>query len=617
MRAVRRSTTSRLWLVGTALIAAAAYLSYRLYELQVIDQPILAEKAQRQRLGTFEPDRPRLSVVDRNDAVLAVDEPVYDLYVHPFLLDRQAEILATRTLRSRKSGEPAIEKAQLTAQNRTVLREQLAHTLAETIGRPVEPLAKLLARQSRTVQIARGLSEGTHSRIRALDLIGLEFNTRHRRVYPEKTNSAALVGFVNYDGEGQAGIEQYYQKRLLLDSPGFRLPLGILGSPTPAALPGAWLADPAGERAVLTIDARLQRAARLALEKGVLANRVSRGTAIVLEPKTGEILALVVAPTFDNNRFAEYPPANFKNWAVSDLYEPGSTFKPINVAIGLTAKAFSPEAVVFDSGSLRFGKYTISNYDHKGRGALSVTRVLMYSDNIGMIKLMQHMKPGFYYDRLIELGLTRKSGIDLPGETRGLLPGREQFSRYPVQSATVAFGQGVALTPLQLARLHGAIANGGILLQPRIVRALVDADGRTVWLPEHREPKRIFSEEASAAVREMMMHVVAEGTGKPAQIPGYRLGGKTGTAQKANIGGHGYLVGKKITSFVAYLPARDPKYVVLVVLDEPKSENAFGSTTAAPIAREICQELIAYAQIPPSHPEEIVVKPATQPPKKP
>jgi cell division protein FtsI (penicillin-binding protein 3) len=604
MRALRRpDPIRRVWLVGGFVAAAALGLAWRLYDLQVLRQPELAGKAESQRLRLYEPDRPRLGIADRTGTPLAVDEPVHDLYVHPFLLNRRAEQLATRDLRKRKG-----DRAALIAEYRRTIRSGMATALAELLGKPAPALAALLDRPNTTVQLARGIPESARRRIEGLGLTGLEFNTRHRRVYPDKTNSAAVIGFVNYDGQGQFGVEQFYQKRLALSTPRLKLPAGLDAAPEPAVTPGELLADPGDHRLALTVDARLQRATRLALEKGAGKNRVSRGTAIVLDPHTGEILALSVTPTFDNNVYGASPTAHYKNWAVSDLYEPGSTFKPINIAVGLTAHAFRPETVVFDSGSASFGKYTIHNYDHRGRGALSVTRVLMYSDNIGMIRLMNFMKPGFYYDRLLELGLTRRSGVDLPGETRGLITTRTQFTRYPVQPATVSFGQGVALTPLQLARLHGAIANGGLLVTPHIVRHLEDEQGHPVWQPTLEQPRRVFSPEAAAAVREMMMHVVEEGTGKPARIPGYRVAGKTGTAQKANIGGRGYLVGKKITSFVAYLPARDPKYVILVVLDEPKSENAFGSTTAAPIVREICEELISYGRIPPSHPQELVPK---------
>ncbi len=605
MRSIRRQTTSRLWLVGGAMLAIAGALSYRLYELQVHQAPAFQARSLAQRVRTIRPDAPRLSVVDRANRALAIDEPIYDLYVHPYLIDRQAAQLATRLASKRKGVDRQALIAQLTSEQGRRLRSEMATVLSEATNRPLAELTAKLNRPSRTVPVARGLSETSYERVKSKGLVGLEVNTRRRRFYPEGQNSAALVGFLNYEGSGQGGIEQSYQKRLRPAGTDFDLAVSPSGAPI-APVPESLLSDPLTGRLALTVDSRLQRAARVALERGVKAVNATRGTAIVLDPKSGEVLAMAVAPSFDNNRYSQFPPAQFKNWAVSDLYEPGSTFKPINIALALSAGAIKPTTVIYDSGRAQFGRYSLSNYDRRGRGSLSVTQVLMYSSNVGMIRLMQQLNAATYFDKLKELDIRRPSGIDLPGETPGIITTKKQFVDYPVQAATVSFGQGIALTPLQLARLHGAIANGGLLVQPRIVRALEDDNGKTLWQPTLAPPKPVFTAEATAQVRKMMEHVVQEGTGKPARIPGYRLGGKTGTAQKANIGGRGYLAGRLITSFVGYLPAQAPRFVILVVLDEPKAGVIAGSTTAAPVVREICLELISYANLLPTHPQEIV-----------
>ncbi|MBW4697406.1 MAG: penicillin-binding protein 2 [Aphanocapsa lilacina HA4352-LM1] len=614
MRSIRRQTTSRLWLVGIGVLAAAGGLGYRLYDLQVTQASTLQERAALQRERTVKSERPRAGIVDRRGVALALDEPIFDLYAHPFLIDAEAKLLASRQASRQKGVDREALEAKLAAQHRQALRSEMARTLAQATGQPAAEIAARLADNRRTVALARGLGENARERIVQAKLPGLEFGSRRRRFYPDGANSASLVGFLNYDGQGQGGVEQFYHKRLTGASASYPVTFGSGGLPLASTLPTEAFEGFEPGRLALTIDARVQRAARLALERGVEANRVTRGAAIVLEPQSGEILAMAVSPSFDNNRYGEFPPAHFKNWAVSDLYEPGSTFKPVNVALALSAGAIRPDTVVNDSGSMSFGRYMLSNYDRRARGAISVTKVLMVSSNIGMIRLMQKMPPTAYYDKLREIGIGGAGGVDLPGETRGIITNRTQFAKYPVQVATVAFGQGVALTPLQLASLHGAIANGGMAIQPHLVRAFENDEGQVLWKPEHRPNKRIFTPEATAAVREMMMHVVEEGTGKPAHIPGYRIGGKTGTAQKANIGGRGYLAGKKITSFVGYLPAHNPRYVVLVVLDEPKSGNAFGSTTAAPIVREICQELISYGNLPPSHPQELLASASTKKP---
>jgi cell division protein FtsI (penicillin-binding protein 3) len=611
-QSLRHRSTLRLWLLGGLSLVGAGYLGYKLYQLQVTPDPRLATAFKQEHYQKISTDLPRRTVSDRNGTTLAIDQPVYDVILHPRMLDKQAKLLAE-------------QKKQDVGSVKRLLRSQLADQLAVATGLSPTTFTQKLQSKRKTVVLVKHISQSAKLRIQAIRFSpdakkkvrpeGFEFTARHKRIYPDQTNSAALIGFLNPEDKGLFGVEQKYESVLQSSSSSNR-PLQITktGVPLPEGMPAELITNATDAHLALTIDIRLQRAARLALEKGAKANNVTRGTAIVLDPKTGEILALAVTPTFNNNDVA-HGKKHFGNWAVTDIYEPGSTFKPINVAIALTAGTITPNTYVYDEGQMKFGRFTVSNYDHQGRGSLSVTQVLMFSDNIGMIKLMKTMRARDYLAHLEALGLRAKSGIDLPGENHALLADKFSFINYPATPATTAFGQGLALTPLQLIRLHGAIANGGMLIEPRIVRGLEDSNGALVSVrdlvkPTPHPPRRVFSPEAAHAVQEMMFHVVQEGTGKPARIPGYAIGGKTGTAQKANLGGHGYLKGKKITSFVAYLPAKDPKYVVLVVLDEPKSENAFGSTTAAPIAREICQELIAYAHLLPT---TIVKKPSARP----
>jgi cell division protein FtsI (penicillin-binding protein 3) len=612
-QSLRHRSTFRLWMLGGLSLVGAGYLGYKLYQLQVTPDPRLATAFKQEHYQKISTDLPRRTVSDRNGTTLAIDQPVYDVILHPQMLDKQAKLLAEQ------------KKKDVGSINR-LLRTQLADQLAMATGLSPTTFAKKLQSTRKTVVLVKHISQSAKSRIQAIRFSpdakkkirpeGFEFTARHKRIYPDQANSAALIGFLNPEDKGLFGVEQKYES-ILQSSSSSNHPVQITktGVPLPEGIPTELMTNATDARLALTIDIRLQRATRLALEKGAKANSVTRGTAIVLDPKSGEILALAVTPTFNNNDVA-HGKKHFGNWAVTDIYEPGSTFKPINVAIALTAGTITPNTYVYDEGQMKFGRFTVSNYDHQGRGSLSVTQVLMFSDNIGMIKLMKTMRTRDYLTHLEALGLRGKSGIDLPGENHALLADKFSFINYPATSATTAFGQGLALTPLQLIRLHGAIANGGMLIEPRIVRGLEDSEGalvnvRSLIKPTPHPPRRVFTPEAAHAVQEMMFHVVQEGTGKPARIPGYAIGGKTGTAQKANLGGHGYLKGKKITSFVAYLPAKDPKYVVLVVLDEPKSENAFGSTTAAPIAREICQELIAYANLLPTMP--IVKKPSARP----
>lgn len=559
----------RLMLVWLVLALGHGGLFVRLYYLQVKATPDLQTRAEEQQLTQLAPRLSRHPIVDREGHLLAKDEPMFWLFAHPIQFSQSAA--------------------------------QVAKVLAPILKKSATALEQQFAQGDTGISIARDLSEEVATQIRDLQLDGLELNQEWQRIYPQEDLAAGVVGYVNTENRGQAGLEYSQQPLLTAKSADGLVSKDGQGWLLPDRFPlQPFNAEDFTLR--LTLDLRIQRAARVALQQQLRKFSARRGTVIVMDVADGALVALSSEPSYDPQRYYEADTSLFKNWAVADLYEPGSTFKPINVAIALESKAVSATSRFYDEGQIMVGGWPINNSDGSGHGSVSVTEILEFSSNVGMVHIMEQMKRAEFYQSLQKLGVGQITGTDLPFETPGQLKSKQQFIDYPIEAATTAFGQGFSVTPLQMAQLHGAIANGGKLVTPHVIQGLYDATGRPVKSLELIPPRRVFSTETANHVTQMMGSVVANGTGKPAQIPGYRLGGKTGTAQKAIGGGYS---NQRITSFVATFPLEQPKYVILVVVDEPQGGNAYGSTVAAPVAKSVIETVIAVEGIPPSHPEEL------------
>lgn len=562
----RSSPYFRLLLVWGLLFAAGLGLIVNLYRLQLVQGSGLRAKARQQQMVSLRPFIPRRPVVERNNNVLAIDQPVYSLYAHPKLFKKSKEVIATQ--------------------------------LAEILNRPSAELLRQFNTRNSGIRVSPALSEEIAKRISGLRLNGLELIRGYSRLYPQQNLVADVVGYVDFERRGQAGVE--YSQKKLLERSVQTLQLSKMGN-------DVLMSDRVPEkflhvddlRLQLTIDSRLQRAARLSLRQQMQKFSAKRGSVIVMDARDGSLLTMISEPSYDPNEYYKSDMKAFKNWALADLYEPGSTFKPLNVAIALETGAVKPNSVFGDPDVIKVGGWPISNAEPEDRTSLSVTGILQYSSNVGMVQIMQRVKPEVYYNRLKQLGLGKPVGIDLPFEALGQIKSQKQFIASPIEPATTAFGQGFSLTPIQLVQLHGALANGGKLVTPHVVHGLVDTKGQLHWQPSLPAPRPIFSPKTTQTVVEMMETVVTQGTGKAAQIPGYRIAGKTGTAQKASPTG-GYFSGAKITSFVAILPVEAPRYVVLAVVDEPTKGVAFGSTVAAPVVKSVMEALITIERLPPS-----------------
>ena len=551
----------RLVTVWAFMVLVMLGLSARLARLQLVMGEQLKAQAQQQRQNLPQVARAsRRPIVDRQGNILAVDRIVYTIYAHPMLFSRS--------------------------------REEMAETLGNLLGQSQDSLLQRFQEQETGIQLAIDVSEELTERIRKLRLDGLDLLPSQQRFYPQQALMSQLVGYINLEGQPQAGLEYALQEQLLYELD--ETPLALQQLPNRDDL-----------RLQLTVDSRLQRIAQRNLAATVRQFGAKQGALIVMDSRNGAILSMAVAPTYDPNRYYESRVEQFRNWVVSDLYEPGSTFKPINIAIALEAGVLSPDEYIFDEGRLQYDQWIIQNVDYNqvgGRGSITLTDIMRYSSNVGMVHIMERLKRAEYYDWLERLGLGESTGVELPAEAVAQLKSRSQFVNSAVEAATTSFGQGFSLSPLQLVQLHSSLANGGKLVPPHVVRGLVNQDGDLTWQPERPPADTVFSQETTQTVVEMMEEVVNSGSGQKARVANYRMGGKTGTAQKANA--YGEYGDGRLVSFVGIVPVENPRYVVLAVIDEPLGEDAYGSNVAAPLVKSVVESLVVMAGVPPSTPGE-------------
>ena len=544
----------------------------RMFWLQVFQASELEGRARSVQTQRTKPLGTRRPIVDRTGRLVALDEERYRLWLHPryFNLPGDAPTLI----------RPSVDVAARLAPLLTLTEAEILERIGD---RPSG------------VKLIEGLDPETASTIRSAGISGVDLESYPYRVYPQGDLFANVVGFLNQDREPQAGLEQSRHDDLQRHEQARSLRRGADGTPLPDNLDaGVFFGDDL--RLQLTLDARLQAVAAKALAAQIKTWKAKKGVAIVMDVTNGELLALASVPTYDPNSYWSFPAGRFREWSVQDLYEPGSTFKPINLALALQENAIQATGRVQDSGSVTIGGWPINNHDRRANGLIDFPTVLQVSSNVGMVQAMRTLPSSTYWDWLSRLGLDARPDTDLPGAVAGQLKTKEQFTTQPIEPATASFGQGFSLTPLKLVQLHALLANGGRLVSPHITRGLRAGDALAP--PGSRQGKPLLNPEVTRTVMAWMESVVEKGSGRGVRTPGYRIAGKTGTAQKALNGV--YVPGALICSFVATLPVDDPRYVVLVVVDEPQGGNAYGSTVALPVAKSIIDGLLVIEKIPPS-----------------
>ncbi len=561
----------RLWLVFTILCLAIFGLIGRMAWLQLFQASVLEARARAVQTQKIQPLGTRRSIVDRTGKLVALDEEYFRLWAHPRYFHFPGD-------------DPSFIRNRIDVARK--ISEPLAMSLSEVLAR--------LGNRPSGIRLAEGLDPNVANEIARLRISGLDLEAYPQRIYPQGRLFANVVGFLNQERVPQAGLEQSKHMKLIRKEKATTLRRGADGTPLPNDLaPDAFKGD--NLRLQLTLDARLQELALNALRDQVNKWGAKKGVVIVMDVNNGELLALASTPTYNPNRYWKYSPALFREWSVQDLFEPGSTFKPINLALALQEGVIQPDGVVQDTGKINVGGWTIYNHDKKANGTIDFAKVLQVSSNVGMVNAMSGLSPSTYWDWLHKLGLDEKPQTDLPGAIAGQLKRKEDFVAQPIEPVAASYGQGFSLTPLKLAQLHALIANGGYLVSPHITRGLQVGD--ELLPPASLSHQKILRSDVTKVVRDWMESVVDQGSGFGVKTPGYRIAGKTGTAQKAVNGI--YQPGAKICSFVASLPMEAPRYVVLVVVDEPQGDDAFGSTVAVPVAKKIINGLLVLEKIPP------------------
>jgi len=549
----------------------------RLVKLQVFNAPDLQRKARLIQSSKNNSLKKRRSIVDRNNRLIAYDKPLYKLWAHPKYFHFPGDsINSVRSI------------------------EEVAKKLSTILDVEYEILLGKFNNKNSGIMLLDRISAENAEKIKKLRISGLDLFKYSQRYYPQGELYSNLVGFVNDENKGSAGLELHLDNQIKVFNKGNLIKRGGDGTPLPDnSAPGDFISD--YEILGLTIDSKLQKASLNALAKQVSEWKAKKGFAMVMNVNNGKILSLVTVPSYDPNQFWQYDSELFRGWYTQDLFEPGSTFKPINLALALEEKVIQKEGLVEDTGNINIGGWTLSNWDKKGNGYIDYPKVLQVSSNVGMVKIMQNLEPTIYWDWLQNLGINKNLETDLYESTAGQLKRKDLFVSQSIEPAVASYGKGFSISPLKLVQLHAALANGGFEVTPHVTSTFEERANKN-------SKKQFFSHEVSKTVLEWMESVVDKGSGSGAKIEGYRIAGKTGTSQKALNGSY---TRKKVCSFVATLPVNDPKYVVLVVVDEPSRSYAYGSTVAVPVAKEIIESLIVIEKIPPEikYQEMIVKKP--------
>ncbi len=568
MEQERMDRQGRMLLIIAVLGLGFALVAGRLVYLQVVDRADLTARAERQQQRVVTLEAKRGTIFDKQKRELAVSLEVESVYGVPSDIENP---------------------------------RHMARQLSRILREDPKTLERRLTSGKHFVWISRKVGPGRAAKVKDLGSRDVGFRFESRRFYPKKALAGTVLGFTSMDNKGLEGLERTYDKELRGVDGWVLAEKDAVGRTVFPGGPGLQYRLPkAGNDVILTIDEVIQHIADRELERAVAAARAKGGVCIVLDPGTGELLALSVAtahgrPAFNPNEPQQYKPGEWRNRGVTDVFEPGSIFKVVLAAAALEEKVVHPlEKIDCSAGSIKLADRVIS--DAHRHGVLTFTDVIADSSNVGTIKVALLLGKKRFSKYITAFGFGQKTGVDIPGEIPGLLKDSRLWSG--VSIGELAIGQEIGVTPIQVAAAYGALANGGMLMKPYLVSEIVGQDSGIGKKFAPQPVGRVISRETSVKVGLMLQRVIISGTGKQAKPTGYSAAGKTGTAHKIDTRTGLYSKKEYVSSFVGFVPAASPKLVILVMVDTPEGD-IYGGTVAAPVFRAVAEQSLAYLQVAP------------------
>ncbi|MCA9519821.1 MAG: transpeptidase family protein [Myxococcales bacterium] len=548
--------------VGVIALLYAGWLS-RAFQLQILDHARLLREAEANYLKSIVFDTRRGDLLDRNGVVLAKSISADTVIANPRLVKD---------------------------------RERTAKLLSEMLTLPLESLLSRLNSRRYYVYIKRQVTSIEARRVRRAKLPGIFIKQESKRYYPERDLASQILGIVGVDSKGLEGVELEFNAPLLGEVQRVKV---IRDWRNKTSLTDETVSTErlSGRNVVLAIDAKIQRYVEQQLKEAVLNSRATSGMAVVLDPNSGELLAVANYPSFNPNSFTRFDRNWWRNRALTDVYEPGSTFKILTLAAALETKSVTLNDIIdTEGGRMRIGRYVI--HDTHPSDRFSVLDCMKHSSNICMAKVADRIGKKAFFDFIKRFGVGSVPGTRFPGETAGMVLPLKKWGQ--IHLANIAFGQGIATSAVQLAQIVAVIANGGFLVKPVLAKRILDADGHVVQRLDGVQRKRVISETTAALVKRAMVAVMQPGgTGQELKFEYYDVAGKTGTSQKKNPDGPGYSEDLWIGSMTGFAPVDKPRIVVAVVIDEPLDKH-YGSVVAGPAFRAITEWTLRYLGVPPT-----------------